>query len=98
MEKCIASIATPLGKGAISIIRMSGKDCLKIALKVFHAKNLDEVLPRHMYFGELEIAPNIFEQCLMVFFSAPFSYTGEDVVEFQVHGGTLIAQKCWKVV
>lgn len=93
MEKCIASIATPLGKGAISIIRMSGKDCLKTALKIFHAKNLEQPEPRHMYFGQLELASGAQEQCLMVFFKAPFSYTGEDVVEFQIHGGVLIAQK-----
>ncbi len=93
MEKCIASIATPLGAGAISIVRLSGKDSLQIAQKVFHAKNLEEIQPRHMYFGKLELEKNTFEECLMVFFKAPFSYTGEDVVEFQVHGGVLLAQK-----
>lgn len=94
MEKCIASIATPLGKGAISIVRLSGKDCLKIVLKFFHSqKLLDNVEPRHMYFGKLELEHGIFEECLMVYFKAPFSYTGEDIVELQVHGGVLLAQK-----
>lgn len=92
MEKCIASIATPLGTGAIAIVRLSGKDCLKIALRVFHSSTC-EIQPRHMYFGKLELEKNTFEECLMVFFKAPFSYTGEDVVEFQVHGGVLLAQK-----
>ena len=93
MEKCIASIATPLGVGAISIIRMSGQDCLKIAQSVFHMKKDVEILPRYMHFGKFEIEKDVFEECLMVFFKAPFSYTGEDVVEFQVHGGVLVAQK-----
>lgn len=95
MEETIVSISTPLGKGAIAVIRMSGEKSLQYALQVFHSKNLtsENVKPRYMYFGKLEISENLFEECLMVYFKAPFSYTGEDVVEFQVHGGVLIAQK-----
>ena len=94
-EDTIVSIATPIGKGAISIIRMSGKESLEIALKVFFAKHLkkNNIIPRKMYFGDFKLENNAFEQCLMVFFKNPFSYTGEDVVEFQIHGGVLVAQK-----
>lgn len=92
----IVSISTPLGRGAISIVRMSGKDSLKIALKIFHTKQ-QEIKPRYMYFGKLEIEQNVFEECLMVYFKAPFSYTGEDIVEFQIHGGVLLAQKVLEV-
>lgn len=94
MEKTIASISTPLGKGAIAIIRMSGKNCLQVTQKFFSAKNLDykNVTPRHMYLGEFKVENNS-EKCLMVYFKAPNSYTGEDMVEFQVHGGTLLTQK-----
>ncbi len=107
----IASISTPLGRGAIAVVRMSGKGCLEIALKIFHLSKFDDgkaslgvnkqpqkghqernVLPRFMYFGKLDL-DGVFEECLMVYFKAPFSYTGEDVVEFQVHGGVLLAQK-----
>lgn len=90
--KTIVSISTPLGRGAISIVRMSGDDSLKIALKVFHFSG-KEVKPRYMYFGKLELEKDVFEECLMVYFKAPNSYTGEDVVEFQIHGGVLLAQK-----
>lgn len=92
MEKAIVSLSTPLGKGAIGIVRMSGKDVLKIALKIFHCKEKN-IKPRYMYFGKLEVEKNVFEECLMVYFKTPFSYTGEDVVEFQIHGGVLLAQK-----
>ena len=94
MEKTIASISTPLGKGAIAIIRMSGKNCLQVTQKFFSAKNLDykNVTPRHMYLGEFKVENN-YEKCLMVYFKAPNSYTGEEMVEFQVHGGTLLTQK-----
>ena len=88
----IVSLSTPLGKGAIGIVRMSGKDVLNIALKIFHCKEKN-IKPRYMYFGKLEVEKEVFEECLMVYFKAPFSYTGEDVVEFQIHGGVLLAQK-----
>ncbi len=92
MEEPIVAISTPLGRGAISIVRMSGKNCLEIALKVFHCSS-KEIKPRYMYFGQLEIGNGTFEECLMVYFKAPFSYTGEDIVEFQIHGGMLLTQK-----
>ena len=92
MEEAIVSISTPLGKGAISIVRLSGKNCLNIALKLFHCKGT-KLQPRYMYFGKLQIDDDSFEECLMVYFKAPNSYTGEDIVEFQIHGGILLAQK-----
>ena len=92
MEKPIVAISTPLGRGAISIVRMSGKNSLQIALRFFHCKE-KEIKPRYMYFGRLEMEKDTFEECLMVYFKAPFSYTGEDIVEFQIHGGILLAQK-----
>ena len=81
MEKPIVAISTPLGRGAISIVRMSGKNSLQIALKFFHCK--DKVIkPRYMYFGRLEMEKDTFEECLMVYFKAPFSYTGEDLKQY----------------
>ena len=95
MENTIASISTPLGKGAISIVRMSGNEALKIASKVFASKTLDYEMiePRKMYLGKFEVEENVFERCLMVYFKQPFTYTGEDLVEFQIHGGIIITQK-----
>lgn len=94
MEKTIAAISTPLGQGAISIVRMSGKNSLAIAKKVFSCKNIEkEIKPRYMYLGKFEFSDKTFENCLMVYFQNPYSYTGEDLVEFQVHGGTILTQK-----
>lgn len=95
MKNTIVSISTPLGKGAVAIVRLSGQESLSVALKLFHCKKLNEknITPRFMYFGEFSLSDNAKEQCLMVYFKAPFSYTGEDIVEFQVHGGVLLAQK-----
>lgn len=94
-SECIVSISTPIGRGAIAIVRMSGDDCLKIALQIFHSKNLkaENIVSRFMYFGQLDIDSQVKEECLMVYFKSPFSFTGEDIVEFQIHGGVLLAQK-----
>lgn len=95
MEKTICAISTPLGKGAISIVRMSGKDSLLIMKDIFSSKTLDydKITPRMLYFGKLELSGEIKENCLAVYFKGPNSYTGEDMVEFQVHGGTLLTQR-----
>lgn len=91
--RTIAQISTPLGSGGISVIRMSGKDSLQIANKIFSYKKKPEVIePRHMYFGNINY-DGFTEQCLMVYFKAPFSYTGEDVVEFQCHGGEYLTRQ-----
>lgn len=95
MKRVIVAISTPLGKGAISIVRMSGSGSLDIAKKVFMSKAFlcGEVKPRFMYFGQFLFADGTKENCLMVYFKAPFSYTGEDIIEFQIHGGTVLSQK-----
>jgi len=95
MEKTIACISTPLGTGAISIIRISGPECLNIAKKVFFCKNKDNIVPRYLYLGDF-IYKNINDKCLMVHFKAPLSYTGEDMVEFQCHGGEFLAENILK--
>ena len=95
MNKVITAISTPLGKGAISIVRMSGKNCLEIAKKVFSCKAFleDNVIPRMLYLGQFLFNDNTKEKCMMVYFKNPYSYTGEDLVEFQIHGGTVLSQK-----
>lgn len=95
MEKLIVSISTPQGKGAVAVVRLSGEGAWDCALKLFSCKKIaspQDIVPRYMYFGNFDLLGAV-EQCLCVFFKAPFSYTGEDVVEFQIHGGTLLAQK-----
>ena len=92
--KTIAQISTPLGSGGIAVVRISGKDALNIATKVFYAKNLDfnKIEPRKLYLGKFNLT-DAFDKCMMVYFKAPYSFTGEDVVEFQIHGGEFLATK-----
>lgn len=87
----IVAIATPLGSGGVSIVRVSGTKSLEIASKVFSCHTpVKEFTPRMMYLGTFH-ATNFNEQCLTVYFKAPYSFTGEDIVEFQCHGGRMIA-------
>lgn len=94
MEDTIVALATPLGNGGISIVRISGEKSFDIATSIFSAKDFDSknITPRKLYLGKIK--DNSFkENCLAVYFKAPFSYTGEDVVEFQCHGGTFVCNK-----
>ena len=90
----ICAISTPIGTGGISIVRMSGNNALHYACQIFSCKNLDRqnVKPRYFYLGNISCA-EFDEKCMMVYFQSPHSYTGEDLVEFQCHGGVLVTRK-----
>lgn len=90
----IVAISTPLSSGAISIVRMSGDNALQIADKVFESKNKQKpssFTPRMMMLGTFN-SQGFKEQALCVVFKNPNSFTGEDMVEFQCHGGVLITK------
>ena len=97
-ENTICAVATPLGTGGVSIIRISGSESLNIAFTFFRGKiNKENIEPRKLNLGIFE-GEDISDQVLMVYFKAPFSYTGEDVVEFQFHGGVKVAEKILNAV
>ena len=93
-EDTIVALATPLGNAGISVVRLSGSKSLEIATSFFSTKKLinNPIQPRYMYLGDIN-TDSLKEKCLMVYFKNPNSYTGEDVVEFQCHGGTYICNK-----
>ncbi len=99
MLDTICAISTPMGVGGISIIRMSGENAYNIALKFFSAtsKKNTELKPRYMYLGEFDMG-GLKEQCMCVYFKAPYSYTGEDIIEFQCHGGIAVTKKILEVL
>lgn len=91
----IAAISTPLGSGAVGIVRLSGDGALKIADELFRpyrAARLTDVAPNVMCLGQLDCA-GISDRCLAVYFAAPNSYTGEDVAEFHCHGGVSLIKR-----
>ena len=100
MSNTIAAIATPFGTGAIGVIRLSGDDSLNIANQVSQQKNLIVVCnatPNYMYFGKLD-CETFCDNCLAVYFKKPHSFTGEDVVEFQCHGGIRLLEEVLKTL
>ena len=88
-NKTICAISTPIGNGGISIVRMSGKNSRKILQCVTDLKTKN-MQARKMYLTKIK-TQNFEEQALVVWFEEPLSYTGEDMVEIQCHGGIVIA-------
>ena len=91
----IAAISTPIGAGAIGIVRLSGGQSLSIALRFFHSAGItdaDSVVPNRLQLGTFT-GGSLREKCMMVYFRAPKSYTGEDMVEFHVHGGAYLVER-----
>lgn len=90
----IAAISTPPGKGGVAIIRLSGENPLSVAQKMFFPSGkraVSDFEPQRMYPGEID-GGTFRDYGLCVYFKAPHSFTGEDVVEFHCHGGTSIAR------
>lgn len=83
----IAAISTAQGIGGIGVVRLSGKDALKIAKKIC---NID-LTPRKAYTCSFKDKKNItLDQGIAIHFSSPASFTGEDIVELQGHGGNVV--------
>lgn len=90
MNDTIVAIATAHGVGSISIVRLSGERALEFALKLSHKTKLT---PRHATFTKLFNQNNeIIDEAIMIYFKAPYSFTGEDIVEFQTHGGFSVSE------
>lgn len=93
--KTIAAISTPPGKGGVAVIRISGDEALGIAKKIFRPrgnKTLDSITPRLQIYGDIIYLGEQIDDGLLTYFSAPNSYTGEDIVEISCHGGILVTQ------
>lgn len=91
MHETIAAIATAHGIGSIAIIRLSGEKALTIALKL---SRRDALLPRYATLSPLyEASGSLIDEAILLYFQAPRSFTGEEVVEFQCHGGLIVAEK-----
>ncbi len=96
MQDTIAAIATANGVGSISILRLSGERSLEIALKLTRKQNLQ---PRYATLTSLYHADGmLIDEAIVLYFQAPRSFTGEEVVEFQCHGGYVVAESLLRTV
>ena len=93
MENTIAAIATPLGVGAIAIIRVSGIDAISIVNKIFKGKDLNKVESHTINYGHIIENDKLIDEVLVSVMKAPKTYTKEDIVEINTHGGIATTNK-----
>jgi len=93
MLDTIAAISTAFGKGALSIVRMSGNKAIEIANKLFKGKNLNKVKSHTVHYGHIVDEGEIIDEVLLTVFRAPKTFTREDVVEISCHGGIFVTNK-----
>ena len=93
MNDTIVAISTALGVGAISIVRMSGKDSISIANAIFSGKDLEKVATHTINYGFIKDNDEIIDEVLVSVMKAPHTYTTEDVIEINCHGGITTTNK-----
>ena len=92
MNDTIAAISTSLGIGAISIVRMSGTDAIKIANKIF-TKDLENVKSHTINYGFIKENGEVIDEVLISVMKAPHTYTTENIIEINCHGGITTTNK-----
>ena len=93
MTDTIAAISTALGVGGISIIKVSGKDAIANVNKIFDGKDLTKVDTHTIHYGHIKDKEETLDEVLVSVMKEPRTYTGEDVVEINCHGGITVTKK-----
>lgn len=96
----IAAISTPVGEGAISIVRLSGADAVHIANKLFQGKDLEKVDSHTIQYGKIADpdTEGMVDEVMMTIMRAPKTFTCEDVVEINAHGGVVAVNRILQLV
>jgi len=89
----ITAISTPLGEGAIGIVRLSGTDAVAIANKVFKGKNLETIASHTINYGHIVENDETIDEVMVSVMRAPKTFTREDVVEINTHGGVAVTNE-----
>ncbi|OQA58335.1 MAG: tRNA modification GTPase MnmE [Candidatus Omnitrophica bacterium ADurb.Bin277] len=97
LDDTIAAIATPIGEGGISVVRLSGPgvcDCLRPFFASSSKETVDSFLPNTIHWGKIrDSSGQVIDQVLVSVFRAPNSYTGQDVLEVSCHGGLAVTKR-----
>ena len=95
LDDVIAAISTPMGVGGIGIVRMTGTGCIEIADKIFIGKKkLTEKATHTLSYGKItDLDGEIIDEVLVSVMKAPHTYTKEDIVEINCHGGSLVTRR-----
>lgn len=101
LKDTITAISTPLGTGGVGVVRISGKDSINIVSKLFSTSFKKITLPQFdankIYHGWILDNNKPVDEVIVLIFKAPKSFTGEDVVEIQCHGGINVIQNILKL-
>lgn len=100
-SKTIAAIASASGEGALGVIRISGEKAIEIADSVFYSvsgKSLKELKGYTAAYGEIKDEETRLDDAVALVFKEPHSYTGEDVVEISVHGGSVMLRSILRLI
>lgn len=98
MNDTIVAISTTLGEGAISIIRVSGEDAIKIVNPLFKGKDLEAVKSHTINYGHIVYKGEVIDEVLLSIMKAPKTYTKEDVIEINTHGSIAVVNKIMEIL
>lgn len=98
MNDTIAAISTTVGVGAISIIRVSGPNSIKIVNKIFKEKDLEKVESHTIHYGHIIYKGEIQDEVLVTIMKSPKTFTTEDVVEINCHGSIAVTKKILEIL
>jgi tRNA modification GTPase trmE len=97
----IAAISTAPGLGGIGIIRITGNKAFEILLKIFKStkvKKMEDIVPNTIIYGKIYDDSRMVDEVLVSFFKSPNSYTKEDLVEINTHGGSIVMKEILNLV
>ena len=95
----IVGISTAFAEGAISIVRLSGKGSIELVNKIFKGKDLTKVASHTINYGHIiDSNNNVIDEVLISVFKAPKTYTKEDVVEINCHGGMFVTNQIYELL
>lgn len=97
MEDTIAAVATTIGESSINVIRISGKDSISVANKIF-SKDISNVPSHTVHYGFIMEDKEKIDEVFLSVFRSPKSFTTEDIVEISVHGGSASVNKVMELV
>ena len=98
MNDTIVALSTAIGVGAISIIRLSGDDALKIVNSIFKGKDLEKVDSHTINYGHIIYKNEIIDEVLVTVMKAPKTYTKEDIVEINSHGSVAVVNRILQIL
>lgn len=98
MKDTIVAISTALGKGAISIVRISGENAIPIVNEIFMGKDLTTAPSHTIHYGYIKDKEELIDEVLVTIMKSPRTFTMEDIVEINCHGGIITTNRILEII